>query len=241
MSETVLSIFAIIFIMVVIPVVILRIRDRSKLIGGLINRALGLCALFISIAVIILLNYDALTGNHGLTFDALLRLALTALGVTFIYGAMARTGWEWFTDSGSGIETHEIDVKSPEYQEALINAKRNLPYFIEQVDKQVGQAYVMIPLEWEEGIVQDEWAHVNKHEQGVFTVSPQDWWLSPNEQYEERFDISANEVVDWKIVHDDGRIKGAYSTIGAFHNFERKGRRLNRTMKKQKSMLVDAR
>ena len=47
MPDIVISILGILFIMLVIPVLILWARDRSKLFGGLINRALGLCALVI--------------------------------------------------------------------------------------------------------------------------------------------------------------------------------------------------
>lgn len=239
MPEILGSIFAILLFFVVIPVLILRARDRSKLFGGLINRALGLCALVIVITVFSWLVYCIFTADIDLSFGLLLKLALTGGASVMFYWLMSRVGWEMFTDSGPGIEEYGIVEESPEYQEALIKARRNLPYFIEHVDRRFGEAYVMIPLEWEEGIVMNEWAYVIKHEHGVFTVSPMDWWISPNENYEEELDVSESDIVDWKIVHDDGRIKGAYSCIGAFNHFERKGRRLNRTMKKQKSMLVD--
>ena len=55
-----------------------------------------------------------------------------------------------------------------------------------------------------------------------------------------RIDVPLDKIEDWHIALFDGKMKGAYSQIALFKHRENSGKKLNRTMRKQKAQLIDA-
>ena len=151
-------------------------------------------------------------------------------------------GWRALADPGLGIENQKVDFRSPELIEARKKAKSTLPYFIEQTRQHIDDAYIRFPLETDEKATEHVWAYVHHYQDGIFNASPEKKPSSCTQdgEFGKRRDVPESAVEDWRIMQVDGRIKGAYSYIAAFRYVERKGTRLNRTMRRQKAQLVDA-
>jgi hypothetical protein len=148
-------------------------------------------------------------------------------------------GWSWIADPGSGIEAQDVDSESPELLEAGKRAGNTLPYFLDQVRRHMDEAYIRFSRVTDEGQAYDMWGYVHHYENGVFNVSPVNELYSKKREFGKRIDVPESAVEDWQIIQDDGRIKGAHTYVGAFQYLERTGVWLNRTLRKQKTLLVD--
>jgi len=83
---------------------ILVIRDRFKLAGGIITRAFGLIVLLSGAAILALLIYDIVKSSKAIGDIGIKYLVWSIFPVGFLI-----FGWKWLTDSGPGIEDQKID------------------------------------------------------------------------------------------------------------------------------------
>lgn len=163
-------------------------------------------------------------------------LLLVWLGVSVVWVIGKR-----LTDPGPGIEKQEVDFRSPEVVEAVRKAQDTLPYFVEQACRHIDGAYVKFSSTTTyRGTVERLWGYVHHYEDGVFNVSVVNDPFAKQKEFQGRTDVREGFVEDWLVMESDGRIKGGYTYIGSFQYLERQGVRLNRTMRKQKSLFVDA-
>jgi uncharacterized protein YegJ (DUF2314 family) len=154
--------------------------------------------------------------------------------------AMLRVGWYWLAGARGGIERQDIDFTAPELAAATEEARRTLPRFIAEVTGHVDGAFIKFPFKTDQGVTEHVWAYVHHYEAGTFNVSLVNVPYTQKGEYEIRMDVPEADVEDWQIMLPDGRIKGAYSYIGAFRYLENRGVRFNRTMVRQRSQLIDA-
>ena len=148
-------------------------------------------------------------------------------------------GWRWLRYEGAGIEETSGAFTCPELLDSVARAKATLPYFIKQVEQNVGGAYVKFPIATVQGLTEHIWAYVHSFRDGRFNVTLANTPKDPEEPQSGRRDVSIEQVEDWQIMQSDGRIKGAYSMIALFLNREHEGKSLTPKMRKQKAQLVD--
>jgi len=153
--------------------------------------------------------------------------------------AYAIISWRYIRRGGAGIEDTPVDFTCRELVEAVTLARASLPYFLEQVDKNVDGAYIKFPLQTPRGATVHIWAYVHSFRDSKFNVSLAN---KPYGDLEEtgRRDVSVHEIEDWQIIQQDGKIKGAYSLIALFQNRKNQGKSLTPRMKRQKAQLLDA-
>lgn len=235
-EEWIAAVAATIFIVaigLVLPVIILWLRDRYNLLGICVEKGFGLIVFLFGASIVILFIFMTVVGNG----PGLLQL----IWGLFLFGAIAAYGWSWVRNGGPGIEHYF--KPGPEFEElqASVNqARATLPWFIEQVEQNVDGAYIKFPLVSPDGYTEFVWAYVHNLHDGCFNVS------IVNQPYDDELDVSGRrdvlveEAVDWQIMYPDGSIRGAYSLIALFAYVERQGKRLSRTMRKQKAQLLDA-
>jgi uncharacterized protein YegJ (DUF2314 family) len=163
------------------------------------------------------------------------------VGGYFIIVACVVVGWNWLTDQGKGIEqVTPPDLKCAELDEAREKARATMPFALEQAEKNVDGLYVKFPLQTREGLTEHIWGYVHFLKDQRFNVTLANDPMAGEETEPGRRDVPADEVEDWQIMHRDGSIKGAYSLIALFKNYENRGHKLTPRMKKQKALLLDA-
>lgn len=200
----------------------------------LLRRVLGVIALTMGTAIWgwFIFNLIHPTREFQRNFYGLFQLAVPTAFLIF--------GWRWLRYQGPGIEETRPDYTCPELTESVGQAQRSLPYFIEQVEKNVDGAFIKFPMKTPSGLTEHIWAYVHSHRDGKFNVSLANTPVSASERDKGRRDVPASEVQDWQIMQKDGRIKGAYSMIALFRNRENQGMKLSPKMQKQKAQLLDA-
>ncbi|HEY1269107.1 MAG TPA: DUF2314 domain-containing protein [Candidatus Binatia bacterium] len=198
-----------------------------------IKRLFGILAVGIGAGLILWLLYNLIwpTRYFRGAFQTPMQLAVPIV--------MISVGWRWLTDGGPGIEKQDIDIHSPEVLGSVAEAKRTLPGFIADVKKNIDGAYVKFPLLTDKGATEHIWAYVHHYADGVFNVSLANTPYTQAGPIESRRNVTEAEVEDWQIMLLNGRIRGAYSLRAAFRYLDRKKIRLNRTMRKQRSLLLD--
>jgi len=150
-------------------------------------------------------------------------------------------GWKWLRDQGKGIEqVTPPDLKCAELDEAKEKARATMPFALDQAEKNVDGLYVKFPLQTREGLTEHIWGYVHFLKDQRFNVTLANDPVAGEESEPGRRDVPADEVEDWQIMHRDGTIKGAYSLIALFKNYENRGHKLTPRMKKQKALLLDA-
>ena len=150
-------------------------------------------------------------------------------------------GWRWLRYEGKGIE--EItppDLKCPELEQSIVAARETMPYFLEQVNKNIDGAFIKFPLKTPSGLLEHIWAYVHSFREDRFNVSLANVPIDQQQSADGRRDVPISDVEDWQIMQPDGRIKGAQSLIALFRYHENHGRKLSPKMKKQKAQLIDA-
>ena len=159
----------------------------------------------------------------------------------FVPIACIAVGWKWLRDEGKGIEeVTPPDLKCKELDDAKKRAQETMPSFLEQVERNVEDAYVRFPLKPQERFTEHIWGYVHFFRDGLFNVSLAN---DPHDSLEAstgRRDIAVADVEDWQIMQPDGSIKGAFSLIALFEYRENLGLKLSPRMKKQKAVLLDA-
>ncbi len=148
-------------------------------------------------------------------------------------------GWRWLRYQGPGIEETRPDLSCPELAESVQHAKQAMPYFLEQVRKNIDNAFVKFPMKTERGLTEHIWAYVHSYQEGKFNVSLANKPIDPSESQLGRRDVLIEDVEDWQIMERDGRIRGAFSLIALFRYRENRGCRLSPKMRKQKEQLID--
>ncbi|HEY5894802.1 MAG TPA: DUF2314 domain-containing protein [Chthoniobacterales bacterium] len=159
----------------------------------------------------------------------------------FVPIACMVVGWRWLRYEGKGIE--EItppDLKCSELERSVAAARETMPYFLEQVDKNVDGAFVKFPLKTPQGLIEHIWSYVHSFRDDRFNVSLANAPFDDQQPADGRRDVPMTDVEDWQILHPDGRIKGAHSLIALFRYHENRGKKLSPKMKKQKAQLIDA-
>lgn len=225
-----------------IPAAILWLRDRSRLIGGLINRVLGTCALVLVIGMVVWVIYAWLFLRKEVTWtsERVLHIIVAGSAAYGFYKMVALIGWIWFTDSGPEPDLKNVDHESPEMQEAAIKVKKSLPRFINEIKNGSDDAQILCSYEWDEEDESDVWIPVLDYQFGIFTTSFFDPDIMPEDEDLDIMKVPESEVKDWMIMHPDGKISGAFTQIGAIEYYQSRGRRLDRTMKRKKALLLDA-
>jgi uncharacterized protein YegJ (DUF2314 family) len=216
--------------------IMLLMKERGRLLGEVVSKAFGLVMLlggllYANVAIGIL-SKTSITAFYESWFNA----------SPFLLAPMLFwMGLKWLFYQGRGIEIEGLrpDFRSRVISEAANSAGDALPYLIEQARQYVDGAYILFPSITDKGVTEHVWAYVHHYENGIFNVSPVDKPHERGKRFAERRDVPESDVQDWKIEFADGRIKGAYSYITALQYLERSGR-LNRTMRKQKEQLLDA-
>ena len=150
-------------------------------------------------------------------------------------------GWKWLRYEGKGVEEMTPpNLTCPELERSIVAAKESMPYFLEQVNKNVDGAYIKFPLTTPNGLTEHIWAYVHSFRDGRFNVTLANTPYDAKQSSEGRRDVPKADVEDWQIMHPDGRIKGAHSLIALFRYHENRGVKLTPKMMKQKAQLVDA-
>ena len=200
----------------------------------LLKRAFGALSMIIGSALIVWFLYNLVSPTSSFQSGY-----LGAFGL-LLPVCMVWFGWRWLADGGPGIEAQDIDVHAPEIVGSVSMARKTLPRFLEEARNHMDGAYIKFPLTTDRGVTEHIWAYVHHYGNGVFNVSLANTPYTQKGELPPRRDVPEHEVEDWQIMRKDGRIRGAYSLIGAFCYLERKGVRLNRAMRKQRAQLIDA-
>lgn len=224
--EDVKAVAAIILIFLVLPVVLLKARDRGHL-----KTAFGVLAILAGLGVAAVLVGRHFPGD-GREWDAAGGIGVAAVPVLLFLGI------RWVLHGGPGIEHVPPGFTCPELEASVGKAQATLPWFIGQVERNVDGAFIRFSLKTPGGMTEHIWGYVHSYRDGVFNVSLANVPFDPDASAQGRRDVPREEVEDWQIMHPDGRIRGAYSLRALFDHFEAKGR-LTRRMRAQRSQLID--
>lgn len=237
MTDTIIAIIVIVAVVIGLPVLILWLRDRTgrrPLSRIALNRMLGSLALFMGITIIGWVVYNQFHPTEE--FRRNNRSIVQLLGPI----AMIYVGWKWLTDQGPGIEETPPDFDCDELRASVGRARANMHWFLDQVERNVDGAFIKFPIETPNGLLEHIWAYVHSFREGSFNVSLANDPFDEDQESSGRRDVRLEDVEDWQIMYPDGRIKGAYSLIALFENYESSGKKLTPKMRKQKAQLIDA-
>jgi uncharacterized protein YegJ (DUF2314 family) len=190
------------------------------MIGVIWRKILGVVALLMGSAIIAWFAYNLFYPTREFQRSFRGGTALV-LAIAFIL-----VGWRWLHYEGAGIEDTPGTLICPELVESVAQAKATLPYFIQQVEKNVDGAYVKFPMKTVQGLTEHIWAYVHSYHERKFNVSLANAPKDPKESAQGRRDVPEEDVEDWQILQPDGRLKGAYSTIALFRNRQNNGKSL---------------
>ena len=226
-AENIKTIAAIVLLMLAFPVSLLWARDKGHL-----KTAWGVWAILAGLGITAALfnHFGPGRGNdwdRSGTVGAALAVLLLLLGI------------RWVMRGGPGIEHVPKDFQCEEVTASVEKARAALPWFVEQVDKNVDGAFIKFPLMTPNGNTEHIWAYVHTFKGGAFNVSLANDPFDQDEEADGRRDVPLDQVEDWQILYPDGRIKGAYSLLALFQHFESKGK-LSRRMRKQRAQFMDA-
>jgi uncharacterized protein YegJ (DUF2314 family) len=198
------------------------------------KRILGAVSLLMGAALLVWFTYNLFrpTADFKANFRSGFQVILPL--------AMLWYGWRWLNDGGPGIETLQIDPQAPELVASVREARRTMPAFLEAVQRHADQTYLKFPLTTDAGVTEHIWAYVHHYADGVFNVSLSNTPYTQTAAIENRRDIREGDVEDWQILLPNGSIQGGYSLRALFDHVERKGIRLNKTMRKQRAQFLDA-
>jgi len=150
-------------------------------------------------------------------------------------------GWKWVHYEGKGIEeVTPPDLKCPELERSIEKAKESVPTFLTEVEKGIDGAFIKYPLNTPQGLIEHIWAYVHFYKDGFFNVSLANTPEDEEADTEGRRNVPLDEIEDWQIMQQDGRIRGAYSLIALFEYRQRMGKPLSPKMRTQKEQLLDA-
>lgn len=232
MNDIVIAILVVLAI-IGLPVLILRLRDSSKH-GLAINRVAGLITLLLALTIIGWVAYNRFfpTKEFSDRNPSLVKLLSPIV--------MAYVGWKWLTGQGPGIEDTPPNFDCEELRASVGKAKASVHWFLDQVERNVDGAFIKFPIETPNGLLEHIWAYVHSFRNGTFNVSLANDPFDKDQESSGRRDVRLEDVEDWQIMYPDGRIKGAYSLIALFENYEASGKQLTPKMRKQKAQLIDA-
>lgn len=224
--EDVKAVAAIVLIFVVLPVVLLKAKDRGRL-----KTAFGVLAILAGLGLAAALVDRHFLGNAR-AWDLAGGIGAASVPVLLFLGG------RWILHGGPGIEHVPPGFTCPELEASVDKAQATLPWFIGQVERNVDGAFVRFALKTPGGMTEHIWGYVHSHRDGVFNVSLANVPFDPDASAQGRRDVPRAEVEDWQIMLPDGRIRGAYSLRALFEHFEAKGR-LTHRMREQRRQLVD--
>ena len=213
---------------------ILWLKDQPGTVGLIVKTILGLIMLLFGAALLVWFAVLVIGGE--LDLQSMPRLFMR-IGLPV---SMLAIGWYWVRGVETGHEDQDIDYDSEELRESVQKARARLPQFIQQVRQHVDKPYIKFRFVTDHDIMEYLWGLVRDYGDGVFRVSLVNQPQTQEGEFEVQQDVPEDAVEDWQILHPDGRISGAYSTIASFQYLERTGVRLNRTMRKQKARFIDA-
>jgi uncharacterized protein YegJ (DUF2314 family) len=199
-----------------------------------LRRALGIVTIFLGFALVVWFLNDLVNPSPKFTkyFHSQFQLILPVF--------MILVGWRWLRFEGPGIEDIPSNFQCDQLRDSVSKARETLPYFIDQVSKNVDGAYIKFPIKTPGGMTEHIWAYVHSFRDGVFNVSLVNEPFDRTQSTTGRHDVSAKEIDDWQVAQPDGRLKGAYSLIALFQYYESQNKRLSPKMRKQKALLIDA-
>ena len=231
---TILTIVSILVIFLGIPLLIVWLKDRAGITGVIVKRVIGAISFLFGVIIVGWVAYNIFfpTKEFQASYKSFFQIGAPVV--------MIWIGWKWLTDTGPGIEEQNIDFDAPELVAAKRRAQESLPEFVDQVNQRVDNALIKFPFKTEGNVTEHIWAYVLGYANGVFSVSLANVPLTQGDSYEGQRDVPEAEVEDWEILLPDGRIKGAYSYIGAFQHLENRGIKLNKTMLREKNKLINA-
>jgi hypothetical protein len=234
MLEAALTIGGILALFLVLRVLILWIENRGDWVGGATKQAHGAVSLLIGLAILgwVVFKLVAPTEAFQRSYHG-----IPQIGVPL---AMVWFGWRWLRSTPGGIESLPPDFTCRELDASVQKARQTLPWFIEQVQHNVDNARIKFPLTTPSGSIEHIWGYVHSYHDGRFNVSLANTPFDPSLDATGRRDVAEEEVEDWSIEQEDGRIRGAYSVIALFEHLEANGKKLNRTMRQQKVQFIDA-
>jgi uncharacterized protein YegJ (DUF2314 family) len=214
-------------IFIVLPIGILWSRDRGHL-----KTFWGVVALLAALGILSALFHHFGPGR-GYPWETSGTIGVVIALVLIWLGAI------WIRDGGPGIEHVPPDFKCEELSASIGKAREAIPWFLEQVAKNIDGAFVKFPLRTPNGGTEHIWAYVHSFRDGLFNVSlandPYDRSQSPDG----RRDVALADVEDWQVMYPDGRIKGCYSVLAVLANYESRGK-LSRRMRRQRAQFIDA-
>ena len=216
-----------------IPIVILWIRDRlEQLLGETFLSLVAGVSLLFGISMACWIVYKAFYPTTQFQRSYFIYIGFAVPAVMIWYGVR-----RLFYFSG-GVEEQEIDFNSPELLASKDQARATLGYFTQQAEKHIDGAFVKFPLQTDEDFTEHIWGYVHHYADEVFNISVANDTFATGE-YGMRMDVPEADVEDWMIMLPDGTVKGGFSIIAGFRYLENKGRKLNKTMRKQKQALID--
>jgi hypothetical protein len=104
-------------------------------------KILGIISLKFGICIILWFIYNQITptpefqSNYRSIFQLLIPLAFIT------------AGWRWIKYNGAGIENTPPDFDCKELKESIKIVQKTLPAFIQEVEKNVDEAYIKFPLD----------------------------------------------------------------------------------------------
>jgi len=210
-------------------------RVHRPVLNIVAKKVLGAIALLIGLVLAGWFIYNQFwpTPEFNRSFRSVFQLIFPIICIFF--------GWRWLWYDGIGIE--EItppDLKCAELEQSVAAAHETMPYFLEQVDKNIDGAFIKFPLKTPQELTEHIWAYVHSFRDGRFNVSLANAPFDDQQPTDGRRDVPIADVEDWQIMYPDGQIKGAYSVIALFRYHENRGKKLSPKMKKQKAQLIDA-
>lgn len=233
MASIVLSVVFILVLMIGVPVLVLWIRDRGGIVGAGVNKLLGATALLIGLVILgwVVYNFFSPTEEYRRNYHTILQIAVPLW--------MVWLGWKWLTDQGIGLEALPVDADCDEWHEGVERARYSMNLFLTEVDRNIDGAFVRFPFRMPDGTIEHVWAYVHSFRNGAFNVSIPEVAQEEAGPSSNRPDVPLEEVEDWMIIRDDGRVAGAFTEIAQIQRYEASGRRLSKKMKKQKAAFED--
>ncbi len=226
-KDTAITITVISGLTVILPIGILWSRDR-----GYLKTFWGGVVIFAALGILVALyRHFGPSRNNAWDGSGTIGVVIALVLITL--------GYNWIRDGGPGVEHVPPDFKCDELVASLGKARQALPWFLEQVAKNVDGAYVKFALSTPNGSTEHIWAYVHSFRNDVFNVSLANDPYDQSQESTGRRDVPLADLEDWQVIYPDGRIRGAYSVLALFENFESRGK-LSRRMRKQRAQFLDA-
>lgn len=213
------------------PLLILRVQDRLRK----KKRPVFGCLASGTLTFVVVLVFGCFMVWYPADVDIRLLAFFPMFSVPIIVtGAVIRR----VSAPGPALETVEVPAGSPEMVAASKQVHATLGWFTQQIENKVpGKGFMKFQRVIAGSVKEPVWALVEGYQNGLFKVAFPT--LYDAEEPVSRAEIDETLVEDWQFLRPDGKLKGGFTLIGTVRYLERKGRKLNETMRKQKQALLD--